>query len=87
MLDPIPIRVRRISTFPGKGIASTKVGWLGRCDYFCDPCLTKEVLNILFPVRFLPRMKPPMGLLEVSPIEVGIDLRRRDIRMSQHRLN
>ncbi len=41
----------------------------------------------LFPASSLARMKPPMGLLEVSPIEVGIDLRRRDIRMSQHRLN
>lgn len=41
----------------------------------------------LFPVSSLARMKPPMGLLEVSPIEVGIDLRRRDIRMSQHGLN
>ena len=41
----------------------------------------------LFPVSFLARVESLMDRLEVSPIEVGIDLRRRDIRMSQHRLN
>ena len=46
-----------------------------------------EELVSLFPVRFLARVESPMDRLEVSPIEVGIDLRRRDIRMSQHRLN
>ncbi len=52
-----------------------------------QPTILPLTLLSLFPVSSLARMKPPMGLLEVSPIEVGIDLRRRDIRMSQHRLN
>ncbi len=41
----------------------------------------------LFPVRFLARVESPVDRLEMSPIEVCIDLRRRDIGMSQHRLN
>ncbi len=58
-----------------------------RSQYSTAPLLHDSSIPFHFAVAALSWVKPAMHFFESSAINVGIDLRRRNVRMTQHRLN